>query len=174
VRLDTVRRSPLKTAGNRSIRTSTGAQLVRTRAVGTPAYPPSLVERLTVEEQRVLWEQFVDVYAHSQDSFDTSVRAIAAGGLGVTVALGTALKDGLTATGKAAACVFLVGLGANLISYGTAQRDMRTRLDAVAAADRAGALGNRWTAATHVLNFVAGAALVAGGGLLAYFVATAA
>jgi hypothetical protein len=79
----------------------------------------------------------------------------------------------LSDSGVAAAFAFLLSLGANLVSYGTAQRDMRVRLDAVAVADRGGAFGNHWTKVTHVLNVVAGASLLTGGGLLAYFVATA-
>jgi hypothetical protein len=46
---------------------------------------------LTPEERQTLWEQFVDVYAHSQESFDTSVRTLAAAGVATTVSLATAL-----------------------------------------------------------------------------------
>jgi hypothetical protein len=58
-------------------------------------------------------------------------------------------------------------LDANLISYATAQEDMRGRLDAVAKSDRDGAFGNNWTKATTGLNFVAGLTLLAGGAFLA-------
>lgn len=131
-----------------------------------------MADKLDADEQRILWEQFVDTYVSSQESYDTSVRTLSAAGVAVTVTLATALED-FGGYGVGASVLFLTSLGANLISYTTAQIDMRARLDTVAAGDRIGAFGNNWTKATTMFNFIAGATLLLGGGFLAYFVATA-
>jgi hypothetical protein len=124
---------------------------------------------LTDDERKVLWEQYVETYVHSQETFDTSVRTLAAAGVGVTVGLATAV-NALGWSGGAAVILFLVSLGINLVSYATAQKDMRLRLDAVADYDREGANGNRWTKATHTCNWIAGITLLGGGVILALFI----
>ena len=88
----------------------------------TESAPPR--ERLSEDERRILWEQYVDTYVKAQETFDASVRTLAAPGVAVTVTLATAL-DHLDAAGKWAAGFFLVSLGYNLVSYATAQKDMR-------------------------------------------------
>jgi hypothetical protein len=128
---------------------------------------------LTDDERRILWEQYVDTYVESQRTYDSSVRTLAAAGVAVTVSLATAL-DQFGTPGKRAAAFFLASLLFNLISYATAQRDMSGRLDSLSRRDDEGALeGNRWTKLTHVLNFLAGAALIAAGVYLSKFVAKA-
>ena len=130
------------------------------------------MERLTPEDRRTLWEQFVEVYAHSQESYDSSIRGLAAGAVAVTVSLATALQA-LSTWGVAAVTAFLASLGLNLASYVTAQLDMRARLDSLRAGREDGTEGNRWTKATTGLNVIAGLTLIAGGVLLAIFVAKA-
>ena len=103
-------------------------------------------DKLTEDERNILWGQFVDTYVTSQESYDTSVRTLSAAGVAVTVTLATALKD-FDGYGVGATVLFLASLGANLASYATAQKDMRARLDSVAAGDRQGAFGNEWTKA---------------------------
>jgi hypothetical protein len=67
-----------------------------------------------------------------------------------------------------------VSLGFNLVSYGTAQFDMRARLRALRmSSEYRGAEGNPWTVTTTTLNALAGVAFIAGGCFLAAFVGTA-
>jgi hypothetical protein len=125
-----------------------------------------------VEEQdrRTLWEQFCEVHAKQQESYDSSIRALAAAGVAVTVSLGTAL-DGLTGLGTTAVILFLLSLGLNLVSYVTSQRDMTAPLNALRDEGLTEAVeGNCWTVATTLLNVAAGVALVGGGAFLAWFV----
>jgi hypothetical protein len=127
---------------------------------------------LTEADRRTLWEQFVEVHAKSEESYDASVRTLAAGGVGVTASLATALHS-LAGTGIAAVSLFLTSLLFNFVSNVTEQLDMHARIDCLRAAHRyEGAEGNRWTKATHALNWLAGAALIAGGALLAIFIAS--
>ena len=126
---------------------------------------------LTEADRRVLWEQFVGVYSDSQKSYDGAVRALAAAGLTVTVSIGTALKI-FSGAGVASAVVFLTSLSLNFLSYATAQLDMKTRLSALRARRQQGTEGNNWTSVTTALNLLAGIAVLVGGGLLSYFVAT--
>lgn len=126
----------------------------------------------SVEEQdrRTLWEQFCEVHAKQQESYDSSIRALAAAGVAVTVSLGTAL-DGLTGLGTVAVILFLVSLALNLLSYLTSQRDMTVRLNTLRDEGLTEAVeGNGWTLGTKILNGAAGAALVVGGVFLAWFV----
>jgi hypothetical protein len=127
---------------------------------------------LTHEERVKLWEQFVQVRDEVQRVFDASVRTLSAGGLGVTVSLATALKA-LEGKGIAAVALFLLSLTFNLVSYVTAQLDMNARLRSLRE-DRSDAVdGTRWTYATTSCNIVQGVSLIAGGGLLAAFIASA-
>ncbi|MGZ4302462.1 MAG: hypothetical protein ACXVR9_11915 [Gaiellaceae bacterium] len=126
---------------------------------------------LTEADRRALWDQFVTVYSDSQKSYDGAVRALAAAGLTVTVSIGTALKT-FSGSGVASAVVFLTSLSLNFLSYATAQLDMKTRISDLHARREEGIEGNNWTRATTALNLLAGIALLVGGGLLSYFVAT--
>jgi hypothetical protein len=131
---------------------------------------PASVGDLSEEDWRTLWEQFATVYAHSQETFDSSVRTLASAGLGVTVSIGTALH---AFSGRAilAVIAFLLSLGLNLVSYGTAQLDMSSRLRTLRTSRRyQDAEQSRWTRVTTGLNIAAGAAFVTGGGFLAAFV----
>jgi hypothetical protein len=137
--------------------------------------PPSRTPTNTLSdaERGTLWEQYVDTCVESQRTYDTSIRTLAAAGVAITVSLATALKQFET-PGKRAAALFLGSLLFNLVSYATAQRDMRRRLDAISRRDDDAALkGNRWTKVTHVLNFLAGATLIGAGFFLARSVANA-
>jgi hypothetical protein len=131
---------------------------------------------LTEDERRILWEQFVETYTDSQETFDASTRTLAAAGVAVAVTLGTALKD-FGWWGIGAVLLFLVSLGANLVSYATAQKDMSTRLVYLQADEGeevdGDEWGNRWTKRTTWLNVAAGVTLLLGGVLLAGFVWTA-
>lgn len=138
--------------------------------VPAPAGPPP---DLSEEDYRILWEQFTDVYSHSQQEYDSSIRPLASAGIGVVVAIGTALH---TFNGWAAVSVgaFLASVGFNLLSYGTAQLDMRCRQGALLRTRRyESALRSRWTRYTTILNLLAGAAFVVGGVFVAVFVAKA-
>jgi hypothetical protein len=147
--------------------------LVSLGDVGPRPYDWSVpTPQLRDEDRRVLWEQFVEVYAESQESFDTSVRTLAAAGVAVTASLGTALGE-FGRTGVAAAICFLVSLSFNIGSYATAQLDMRRRLWCLRNGKNDGVEGNWWTKGTTTLNMAAGGAFVAGGALLAAFVASA-
>jgi hypothetical protein len=95
---------------------------------------------------------------------------LAAAGLTVAVSIGTALKI-FSGAGVASAVVFLTSLSLNFLSYTTAQLDMKTRLSALRARQE-GTEGNNWTSVTTALNLLAGIAVLVGGGLLSYFVAT--
>lgn len=128
---------------------------------------------LTDEEQLVLRKQFGDSYVQAQETYDSSVRALAAAGVAVTVTIGTAIED-FTGAAVVAVLLFLVSLASNLVSFATAQRDLRLRLEAVWKRDRRAVMGNAWTKWTARLNFLAGLTLVLGGGCLAYYVGTTA
>jgi hypothetical protein len=128
---------------------------------------------LSEDDRRIVWEQFVEVYASSQEAYDSSIRTLASAGIGVTASIGTALHD-FSGWGIAAAVGFLVSLFLNLLSYGTAQFDMQTRLRALRRSSQyRGAEGNLWTVTTTTLNALAGVAFIAGGSFLAAFVGTA-
>lgn len=120
----------------------------------------------TPEQLQTLWEQYVEVYADEQKSFDSTVRTLSGAGIAVTVSIATALKVFPTAAKVAVGC-FLVSLAANLVSFGTSQRDMRTRLDCIRDKQFGDLEGNGWTRVTFGLNVVAGIGFVAGGALLA-------
>jgi hypothetical protein len=125
---------------------------------------------LTADERQKLWEQFVEVYSESQDSFDTSVRTLAAAGIAVAASLAAALH-GFNSWGVASVVLFVVSLTLNLASFLTAQFDMRARLRCIREGEYDGIEGNRWTAVTTGANLSAGIALIAGAALLAMFVA---
>jgi hypothetical protein len=110
-------------------------------------------------------------------TFDSTVRTLAAAGVGATVSLAAALH-GLTGPGVAAVALFLASLTCNVVSYVTAQCDMKGRLDALRQAG-GGAYpkeveGTKWTRWTTGLNGAAGLALVAGGAVLAWFISSTA
>ncbi len=128
---------------------------------------------LTPEDRRALWAQFADVHADAQKVFDASLRTLAAGAIAVTVSLATVLGD-LGDTGVVAVVLFLTSLLFNLVSYSTAQRDMRVRLAGLRAWRTEEIEGTRWTTATYILNWLAGLSFIAGAALLAAFVATGA
>jgi hypothetical protein len=130
------------------------------------------MRKMTEEERATLWKQYAQTHAKIQETFDASIRTLAAAGLAATVSIVTALKT-ISGSGKGAAIAFLVSLGANLVSYATAQVDMRSRLAQVRVGSWKGADMSVWTEATFGLNVLSCIALLAGGGLLAYFVTTA-
>lgn len=124
--------------------------------------------KLTDAQLDVLWEQYVEVYAEEQKSFDLAARTIAAAGVAVSVSIATALKT-MPTSGMGAVGLFLGALTLNLVSYATSQRDMLARLKEI----RDGGEGldpNGWTKATHWLNGLAGGGVVLGGVVLLVFV----
>ena len=126
---------------------------------------------LSETDRRTLWEQFSEVHTKSQESYDSSVRTLAAGGIGVTASLATALHA-LAGTGIASMSLFLASLTFNFISHATAQLDMHARVASLRAHHLEGIEGNWWTRITGALNWAAGAGLVAAAVLLALFVAS--
>ncbi|MFN2470575.1 MAG: hypothetical protein ABR583_06225 [Gaiellaceae bacterium] len=127
---------------------------------------------LTPQQREEIWKQFVEEHAKAQEAFDSSVLKLGAGGVAVTVSLATALKT-LGWSGGTAAVLFLVCLGAAVLSYVFVQLDMRARLDALRAnTDYEGTERTHWTTATWVCNVAAGVLLLAGATFLAIFIAT--
>lgn len=88
------------------------------------------VERLGDDERKTLWRQYAQVHAESQETYDSSVRTLAAAGLAATLSLATTLQN-LDGWGVATVAALLVALAANLLSFATAQLDMRRRLEAI-------------------------------------------
>lgn len=127
-------------------------------------------DELSEGERTALWEQFAGVYERSQESYDSSVRTLAASGVVVTVSLATALGT-LEQAGLAATILFLTSLALNLGSYSSALLDMRARLNCLRVGRAEGIYGNRWSSCTTALNILAGVALIFGGVLLSVFVA---
>lgn len=128
-------------------------------------------EPLTDSEREQLVEQYVNVYAESQQAYDAAIRPFAAGGIAATVSLATAL-DTMSGFGLAAIGLFLAALALNLASYWPVQFDMRKRIEHAWANDRRAASWNGWTHVTTGLNVGAGLSLVAGAILLALFVSS--
>jgi hypothetical protein len=127
--------------------------------------------RLSPEERTALRQQYARVHASVQETFDSSVRALAAGGVAVTVTIATAAVERFDGWGWAALLSFLGSLACNVGSYVTAQKDMRARLALVRKFDVRGREETVWTTRTFWLNVGAGVALVVGGLFLAAFVA---
>jgi hypothetical protein len=126
---------------------------------------------LSDEDERVLLAQFVDSLTHAEDSYDESIRVLAAGGVAVTASLATALHT-LSGEGVAAVAAFLCGLGLTVASHQTARLDMVARINDLRAHRHDRLEESRWTRLTAWLNMLAGVALLAGGILLALFVST--
>jgi hypothetical protein len=124
---------------------------------------------LTDADRLALRGQWVEAHAQSQESYDSSLRTFAAGGVAVTASIGAAVHT-FGALGTAAIAAFLASLAATLLSHATAQRDMRVRVADLEQRNDHKLAWNRWTTATTWLNVVAGIALLAGGILLAVFV----
>lgn len=131
-------------------------------------------QALTDDQRKTLWEQFVDEHGKAQEAFDSSLRALAGAGLALTVSLATALKT-LPDAGIAAAVLFLTSLLVNVLSYVSAQLDMRLRMKRLKASGATydGAERSGWTTVTWLMNVGAGAALLAGGVLLVIFISRA-
>jgi hypothetical protein len=127
--------------------------------------------KLSVEDRAALWRQYAQVHAKVQDTFDSSIRTLAAAGVGVTVTIATAAVDRFDWWGVAAVAAFLVSLTLYLASYVTAQRDMRARLELVRVSDLRGFDETTWTTWTFRCNVGAGVCLLLGGVLLMFFVA---
>ena len=128
-------------------------------------------QELTSDQRKALWEQFVAEHGKAQETFDSSLRTLAGAGLALTVSLATALKT-LPHIGVVAAALFLASLLVNLISYVSAQLDMRKRLKRlkVSGATYEGAERSLWTTVTWAMNVAAGASLFAGGIVLVIFI----
>ncbi len=127
--------------------------------------------RLTDEQRQTLVEQFADAFASSQESYDVSIRTLASAGVAVTVSLGVALEV-FGRPGVGAVGCFLASLLLNLMSYWTAMGDTYRRLMEARGAPEPDVEWNGLTWVTHALNAVAGVALLTGGAMLAWFVAS--
>lgn len=126
---------------------------------------------MDTEERKTLWRQYAQAHAKAQETYDASIRTLAAAGLAVTVTLATALES-LDGYGTTATTALVIALGANLVSYATAQMDLRRRLKFVKVSDARGREPTFWTTLTFLLNLVAGLGLLAGGLFLAWFVSS--
>lgn len=129
------------------------------------------MEQLSDQDRQTLREQFVDAHAHAEESFDDSVRTLAAGGVGVTVSLATALHE-FSGWTIGAVALFLISLASNLFSFETQRSDVDQRIRVLEGGGVDGIEGNRWTRVTRTLNLSAGVGLLAGGVVLAVFVGT--
>jgi hypothetical protein len=124
---------------------------------------------LSEDDERLLIAQFVDALTHAEDSYDESLRILAGGGVAVTVSIATALHA-LSGAGVWAIVAFLASLGLTLASHQTSRQDMTCRINKLNARTYDPTHLSGWTRATAGLNLLAGAALIAGGILLALFV----
>jgi hypothetical protein len=122
---------------------------------------------LLESDRRALLAQYSAAYDRCQADYDTSVRTLAAGGVAVSASLVTAMHH-TSNVGSAAISAFGLSLASNVISYLVAQHDLSARIVEV----RGGAFaeGTPWTIWTTRLNYVAGAALIAGAAFLGWFV----
>ena len=127
--------------------------------------------RYSDDQRQVVFEQLVDAYAKTQDSYDTTIRSLAAGGVAITVSIGTALHA-FGMSGAVAVSLFLGSLGLNLGSFATVQRDIKCRLGHLTAKRDAEAQDNAWRKLTTVLNIASGTLLLAGGIALAILVSS--
>jgi hypothetical protein len=126
---------------------------------------------MSEEDRRALWRQYAQAHASTQETFDNSIRTLAAAGLAVAVSIITALEES-DWTGVVAVSALLLSLGMNLVSYVTAQRDLRERQGYLKARDWKGAEETAWTTRTYRLNVAAGVSLLVGGLFLGIFVTT--
>ncbi len=112
--------------------------------------------------------QFVDAVDHAEDSYDDSIRYLAAGGVAVTASIATA-RHGLSANGVKAITVLLISLGLTVFSHQVSRRDMLHRIRELNA-ERYDPSKYGWrTRLTAGMNLLAGAALLIGGIYLALF-----
>lgn len=131
-----------------------------------------MADELTAEEQQTLVDQFEEAHRQSQDTYDASVRTIAAASVGVTASLTAAFQQAGW-SGTLAVALSLCSLVANLASYWTAQLDIQSRIGAAWERDRVGVFGGRWRKATTALNATTGVLLLAAGVCLVIFVSSA-
>jgi hypothetical protein len=134
-----------------------------------PEDEPEPQVELTDEDRLALRTQLVEAHTQSQTSYDTSLRAFAAGGIAVTASIGAAVHT-FGGLGTAAIAAFLASLMLMLLSHASATRDMRVRVVDLELRNDHKLTWNRWTTITTWLNAAAGIALLAGGVLLAVFV----
>ena len=125
---------------------------------------------LTTEERAAVWKQIVEARDKAQETYDSSIRTLAAAGIAVTVSVATALGS-MPLSGKLAVTAFVASLIANLASYVTEQLDYQARLSALrTSAAYEAAEGRRWMTITTWLNAIAGVLFVLAAALLAVFV----
>jgi hypothetical protein len=131
--------------------------------------PEPAVDELAEEDRLALRAQFVDVRTKAQESYDSSLRTFAAGGIAVTASIATALHT-FGGLGTATIAAFLAALAAMQFSHSSTVRDMWVRVVDLESHKDHRLWGNRWTTITTVLNAAAGVAFFAGCVLLAVFV----
>jgi hypothetical protein len=120
------------------------------------------------EEVRQVVDELEAAYSRSQQAYDASIRTIAAGAVAVTGSLVAALEVAGW-SGSLAVAFSVAALGFNLLSYGTAQRDTRTRIARAIERDRVGVFESRWMKLTTFLNAGAGVLVMASGCALGVF-----
>lgn len=137
----------------------------------TPASEPNQpdVIELTDDDRQALRSQFVAAYEKSQTEYDSSLRTFGAGGVAVTASIGAAIGS-FGALGTGAIASFLAALALTMVSHGTAQKDMRLRIEDIEVGNEYRLAANGWTRVTAWMNVVAGLAVLAGCVLLATLV----
>jgi len=121
------------------------------------------------ETWRALRLQYARAHAQAQEVYDASIRTLAGAGVAVTATFISALKEA-DRWALAAIVLFLTALAANLLSYATAQADLRERIRLIDDHNERAFKETRWTRGTWILNVIGGVALLCGGIMLALFV----
>jgi hypothetical protein len=142
-------------------------QVVRSTEPEDDEPKPSV--ELTDKDRLALRGQFAETRAKAQESYDSSLRTFAAGGIAVTASIATALHT-FGGLGTATIATYLVALAAMQFSHSSTGRDMWVRVADLEAHNDDKLWWNRWTTITTVLNAGAGVAFFAGCVLLAVFV----
>lgn len=123
---------------------------------------------LLEEDQRILLVQFVDAVDHAEDSYDDSIRTLAAAGVAVTASLATA-RHGFSGGGLPAMVALLVSLGLTVASHQATRTDILHRIACLNDQTYDPATYGWRTRVTAGMNALAGIALIVGGVCLAFF-----
>jgi hypothetical protein len=129
---------------------------------------PRPTVKLDPEDQKTLLVQFVDAVDHAEDSYDESIRTLAAAGVAVTASLATA-RHGFSGGGLPAMVALLVSLALTVGSHQATRSDLMHRIACLNAETYDPAIYGVRTRVTAVMNALAGIALLVGGICLAFF-----
>lgn len=126
---------------------------------------------LTEAEAEAASKELSAALSRTQQHRDAFVRVIAAGAVAVAASLIAAIGKAGWSGGLAVGLAY-ASLAAVLLSYGSAEVDIRRRNRKAWEYDRAGVQGNWWSTITDALSAGAAVLLVAGGAALVVFVIT--